>query len=236
MSLSLPRTVKLRVPPMRGTDVDAHGRALHRYLRDGQILRYERQPAIVRRTFGVGKRTLAKKAAIQAGLPAYGIVGPRLYAALRDAGAYDAYADALIAAANESLAPKPPPPPPGPRSLHPSLWPLWRLARELGLSDLGTYNPTSRLPSGAPSDHAVYPALAFDSGFTPASGYQHPQGRRLFDAAAARPDIVEYAIVGDRIWTRQGGLGPYGYGGHEGHVHVSGRRSRVARLLARVAL
>ena len=89
MLVRLPRTLKVRPKLMRGGDVDGISRAMHRYLEDGQLAAYEKQRRVVRETFGVGKRTLAKKAAKKAGLPQYGVVGPALYAALRDAGAFD---------------------------------------------------------------------------------------------------------------------------------------------------
>ena len=96
MSVALPRTVKIKVPLMRGGDIDAHGRAMHRLLKDGQLGAYSKQPTAMRETFGVGKRTLAKKCAAKLGLPQYGVVGPGLYAAMRDAGAYDSVCDALL--------------------------------------------------------------------------------------------------------------------------------------------
>lgn len=107
-------------------------------------------------------------------------------------------------------------------SLTRSLWGLYSEARNMGLSDLGTYNPASRLPSGRPSDHAVYPARAFDAGFSPATGYAHPTARRFFDIAR-NDSNVEYVILGNRIWSRARGLHSYTGGGHESHVHVSGR-------------
>lgn len=88
----LTRTLKLGCV---GDDVDGWARAAHRYLKDG-LLDYELQRPIVRRTFGIGKRTLAKKCARKAGLPQYGIVGETLEEAMRAAGAFDATADARI--------------------------------------------------------------------------------------------------------------------------------------------
>ncbi len=108
-------------------------------------------------------------------------------------------------------------------SLHPSLWEAYSLGRRMGLSDLGTYNPNSRLPSGTPSDHAVYPAMAFDLGFSPATGYEHPVARSFFEAMIGRSEC-EYDICGTKIWSRSRGLHGYSYGGHESHVHVSGNR------------
>jgi hypothetical protein len=122
--------------------------------------------------------------------------------------------------------PKPPPliePNQGFRSLHSSLWEAFSLGRRMGLSDLGTYNPSSTLPSGAKSDHAVWPAYAFDLGVDPDNGFQNPTGRAFFEAMVGRPE-VEYVILGNRIWSRSLGLHAYGAGGHDNHVHVSGIR------------
>lgn len=127
-------------------------------------------------------------------------------------------------------APKPKPEPPvivapiqGLASLHVSLHPIFSIGRNMGLSDLGTFNPSSRLPSGAPSDHAVWPAMAFDLGVEPDTGYANPVGRAYFWIAAGRPE-VEYVILGDRIWSRARGLHAYYGGSHANHVHVSGNR------------
>ena len=108
-------------------------------------------------------------------------------------------------------------------SLTPSLREDFSLGRHMGLTDLGTYNPSSRLPSGAPSDHAVWPAFAFDLGFSPQTGYANPLARTFFDAMIGRPE-VEYVILGEKIWSRSQGLHSYTSGGHEGHVHTSGNR------------
>lgn len=121
----------------------------------------------------------------------------------------------------------PPPQPPliepvqGFFSLHFSLWEAYSLGRRMNLSDLGTYNPDSNLPSGAPSDHAFHPSWAFDLGIEPDTGYQNPIGRSYFEAMMGRPE-VEYVILGNRIWSRAQGLHSYFGGGHDNHVHVSG--------------
>lgn len=208
-----------------GADVEAVARMLHRYLNTGQLPQFHAQAPNVKRTFGVGKRTLAKKAAKHAGLPAYGVVGPALFAAMLKAGLLDAKEQSLFAEYQESKRPKLVEPVQGFGSLHKSLWPLYSVGRSLGLTDLGTYNPASKLPkSGKPSDHAVRPAYAFDLGFAPATGYQHPVGRRFFDLARDDP-AVKYVILGDKIWSPDDGLRDYTSGGHESHVHTSGRRS-----------
>lgn len=93
----LTRTLKMLPTPAVGADVEAWARGAHRYLADEQLDAFERQKPILRRTFGDGKRTLAKQCAAKAGLPQYGVVGPVLDAAMRAAGAYDARSDALFA-------------------------------------------------------------------------------------------------------------------------------------------
>ena len=210
-----------------GADVEAWARGAHRYLQDGQLAAFSEQQPIVKRTFGLGKRTLAKKCAAKAGLPQYGVVGPALDAAMRAAGAYDLVSDALFAQYATSLEPpKPPPliePNQGFGSLHHSLWGLYSEGRRLGLTDLGTHNAASRLPSGSPSDHAVWPAMAFDLGISPDTGYDHPVGRRFFDLCCGRPE-VEYVILGTKIWSRAQGLHVYTAGNHSNHLHISGNR------------
>lgn len=127
--------------------------------------------------------------------------------------------------------PKPEPLPPieprqGWGSLHKSLWSIFSLGRNMDLSDLGTYNPSSTLPSGGPSDHAVWPAMAFDLGVEPDTGYANSVGRAYFHICMTRPE-VEYVILGDRIWSRpraDEGVRHYSGGGHANHVHVSGHR------------
>lgn len=124
--------------------------------------------------------------------------------------------------------PKPPPVPvvlvepvQGFGSLHKELWTDYSAGRRMGLTDVGTYNPASRLPSGTPSDHAVYPAWAFDLGFSPATGFDQPVAHAFFQSMVGRPEI-HYVILGDRIWSREKGLHGYTGGGHESHVHTSG--------------
>lgn len=94
--IPLPRTCKFKTPPMIGFDVEAHGLAMHTYLKDGQLLAYSKQPQLMRKTYGIGKRTLAKKCAHKAHLPEYGMVGPLLYEKMRNAGAYGPAADRLL--------------------------------------------------------------------------------------------------------------------------------------------
>ncbi|MBA2707005.1 MAG: hypothetical protein H0U59_04275 [Gemmatimonadaceae bacterium] len=126
--------------------------------------------------------------------------------------------------------PSPPEPPlvephQGFASLDESLWKAYSLGRRMGLSDLGTYNPASTLPSGAPSDHSVGPpAFAFDLGIEPDTGFQNPVGRAFFEAMVGS---CGYVILGDRIWSQaraSEGVRTYTGGGHLNHVHCSGNR------------
>lgn len=223
---SLPRTVKLAVPPMRGSDVDGHGRAMHRYLVDGQLAAYEKQPDWVRRTFGVGKRALAKKCAAHAGLPQHGVLGPKLYAALRDAGAYDEVAAQRVQAYADSLAPKLVEPNQGWGSLHESLWEAYSIGRDRNFTDLGTY-------VDKPGDHGVGPpCYAFDLGRPDrflSKGWDYLLARRLalYYVANFERLSVEYVILGQRIWSRDK---PYwhplttGDTSHAYHLHISGHR------------
>lgn len=103
-------------------------------------------------------------------------------------------------------------------SLRSDGWALYGLGRRLGLSDLGTYNPSSTLPGGGKSDHAYNPARAFDLGLTKAG--TRARARWYFEHCRARPE-VEYVIFERRIWSRARGLHEYTAGGHETHVHVS---------------
>jgi peptidoglycan hydrolase-like protein with peptidoglycan-binding domain len=142
----------------------------------------------------------------------------------------DAYARLMYRA---FVVPKPKPIPPplvepnqGWASLHSSLYAAFSIGRSLGFSDLGTYNPNSKLPSGAPSDHALHPARAFDLGIDPDVGYAHDAARAYFHSMIGRAEIG-YVILGDRIWSRSRaseGVRRYTGGGHANHVHVSGNR------------
>ena len=117
-----------------------------------------------------------------------------------------------------------------PASLDSSL----HLAFSIGLArsfiNAGTYNPASRLPSGAKSDHAVYPAMAFDlrrKRWTGLFGYGYWAARRLADLYAENAYAlnIEYVIVGRRIWSRSKGWHTYDSDrSHDWHIHVSGLR------------
>lgn len=112
-------------------------------------------------------------------------------------------------------------------SLERSLWPAYSLGRRLGLADRGTYNPSATLPEGGKSDHAYYPARAFDLGFLPPVGYLHPIARTFFEAMIGRPE-VNYVILGDVLWSQARGRRRYTAGGHLDHVHVSAVPGAVA--------
>lgn len=163
--------------------------------------------------YGVFFRPLVKRFQTAHKIPASGVIGPATWKALLP----------HIPAAGKALLPQKPPAPPPVASLHPSLWAAYAEAlRTPGLFSLGTYNPASRLPSGRPSDHAVYPAYAFDIGFDPDTGWANPVARAYAEKTAKRLE-VEYVILGDRIHI-DGGWRTYRGGGHQNHVHVSGRR------------
>lgn len=167
--------------------------------------------------FGVFFRTLVKQFQTTMGIPATGVIGPATWTKLLP----------YIPAAGLALLPQKQPKPVEPllpvASLHPSLWAAYSDALTTkGLFSLGTYNPASRLPSGAPSDHAVYPAYAFDIGFDPDTGWANPVARAYAERTAKRLE-VEYVILGDRIHIN-GAWKTYTGGGHLNHIHVSGRR------------
>jgi hypothetical protein len=115
-------------------------------------------------------------------------------------------------------------------SLHHELWDAYSLGRtEYALGDgpglaSGTYNPASTLPSGAKSDHAFFPAWAFDLDIGPDTGFANVKARGFFEELVRRQAElgIEYVILGDKIWSRAKGLHAYTGGGHENHVHVSG--------------
>ncbi len=206
-----------------GPDVEGVGRA---YCKAGVLLPiavFHNLPSAVKRKFGFRKVTAQKKLEARWGQAKDGVYDKKAHERLLPY--FDNLAKALM------LAWEPPPPPliepkQGWNSLTPALWDAFSLGRRMGLSDLGTYNPASRLPSGAKSDHAYYPARAFDLGFSPQIGWDNLNARAFFNSMVRRPEI-EYAILGNKIasvtqsWT----VRPYTSGGHEGHVHISARDS-----------
>lgn len=207
-----------------GKDVEGVTRAMLRYLDDDKGWKaFAAATPVVKRFWGPGKTTYAKRCSAKAGLPQYGVFGPRLETTLRAAGAFDLKANKLLDDYAERVKPKLVEPNQGFDSLDRSLWQAYSIGRNMGLIDLGTYNPASTLPSGGPSDHSVYPAFAFDLGFYPRTGEHNPAARKYFDMMCGRPEVA-YVILGDKIYSREKGLRPYTAGGHMGHLHVSGDR------------
>lgn len=221
--MKLPRTLKTG---LTGKDVHAHKRAVYRLLGEGRLARLQTKPSAVQERFQKEFATEVGRAQKALKVPVSGIIAQRTHDALWPY--FDARAKALMV---EYLDEQLPPPLIEPRqgfeSLHPSLHELFSIGRSMGLSDLGTYNPGSKLPgSGAPSDHAVYPAFAFDLGIDPDTGYAHPVGRRFFDICR-KDKRCEYVILGNRISNKKiegGKVRPYTSGGHLNHVHCSGWR------------
>lgn len=206
-----------------GKDVEALTRAQFRYLQNWDGLsRFSKQPLLQRRTYDPWDVQRTKQIQKLEGIDQTGTIGPRTYGVLLDS--MDSLALQLMREYAESVAPKLVEPRQGFHSLSPSLWQAFSEGRRRGLSDLGTYNPDSRLPSGRPSDHAVYPAMAFDLGIDPDTGWNNLKGRAYAIWTAGRPE-VEYTILGNRIWRgRYRVWGSYYNGGHLNHVHVSGWR------------
>ena len=174
------------------------------------------QPGNTTPVFGPFFLVLVKRYQTAHSIPASGVIGPTTW---------------------NALVPHPTLPPlvrpnQGFGSLTEDLWRDYTNGRNLGLTDLGTYNPASTLPSGGASDHATSrldgrigePACAFDLGFTPATGQAHPVAHAFFNSMIGRPEVA-YVILGDRIWSVERGLHAYlDSSSHAGHVHVSGHR------------
>jgi len=215
----LPRTLKLAC---YGSDVDGVKRTVYRFIGGSKLSLHVVHPDQVRRMFGPFFRIDVNVARGKLGLAKTGVVDQNMWYLLEKKNAPDAKALALIqyyAVDNPS-----PSIPTGPSSLDRSLWPLFKMAQEREFTNSGIYNPDSRLPSGRPSDHALWPALAFDAGFTPQVGMANQKAKDFFDLVSGRPE-VEYVICGGKIWSRSQGLHNYieSYS-HAGHIHVSGRR------------
>ena len=201
-----PKTLPVLKPGSRGPAVKAAKMGVHAW---------NAKAGNTTALYGPFFRPLVKAFQAAHKLTADGVIGPSTWKALFPH---------LNAEARKLLEPKPVPPPPV-ASLHPSLWAAYHDALTTpGLFSLGTYNPDSRLPSGKRSDHAVWPAMAFDIGFDPDTGWAHPKARAYAEKTIKRAE-VEYVILGNRINTKdERGWRPYTSGGHLNHVHVSGRR------------
>jgi hypothetical protein len=207
-----------------GSDCEGVGRALIREGSAGVTLSaFNDQTTERRRTWNAQKRDWLKKYERALGDPfsVDGIYGRGVHEELKP------HFDAMAAKLMADWRPPPPPliePVQGFNSLHESLWQVYSTGRSMHLFDLGTWNPRSRLPSGAPSDHAVHPAFAFDLGLDPDIGWEHDTARAFFYICLKTP-AVEYVILGNRIgYRRTGTVGLYGSGDHYNHVHVSGNR------------
>lgn len=209
---------------MRGKDVEAHKRAVAKYLHTGGLTNFMNKPVAIRRYYGPFFTRNVKLVQKSELLPKTGIIDKRLHDILWNEGYFDAYAKRLNSEAQAEFTPVPilVEPTQGWDSLDRSLWALYSSGRRRGFSDQGTYNPNSTLPSGRPSDHAVYPAKAFDLGFTPATGYSNLAARVYFNDCTKDP-TVKYVILGNKIWSEARGLHAYTGGGHDSHVHVSGK-------------
>lgn len=223
-----------------GTLVNAAKRAVYRTLGSPSKWKgFAAQTVEQRRTFGHAFRddlTLAQRA--RSAGRTEGVFDEPTLRALEQAG-FDAEARRLWLA----WRPAPPPVPPlvepyqGFGSLVDDLWRPFTIGRGMGLKDgpgtaSGTYNPASRLPSGAASDHATsrldgrvgMPACAFDLDIGLHVGYQNPLARAFFQKMCGRAG-VHYVILGDRIWSTEKGFHAYGdSASHSNHVHTSGFR------------
>ena len=101
-------------------------------------------------------------------------------------------------------------------------WALYTFGRRLGARDSGTHNAASTLPGGGKSDHAYWPARAFDLSLT--DTFTRARARWYYKQCKGREE-VEYVIFERLIWSRENGEKPYTAGGHDTHVHVSLRHS-----------
>jgi hypothetical protein len=174
-------------------------------------------PPVVSRFFGPFFLTKVKRFQKDNGVSQSGVIGPITWGKLEpylDSRAKDLLTPSVV----KLVEPKQ-----GFSSLDKSLWQAYSIGRNMGLTDLGTYNPASTLPGGGPSDHSVFPAFAFDLGFSPQTGYGNFTARKFFLAMVGRKE-VEYVILGNKIWSKSRGLHDYTAGNHDNHVHVSGVR------------
>lgn len=214
-----------------GTDVEAVGRALCRAGAGPKLAVYNALPTRVRRRWGWRKRRWLRAFKRTHNLADDAVYGKGAHAALEPF--FDPWARELVRRYTPPI--KLVEPRQGWGSLDRSLWELYAIAvGKYGMTDLGTYNPASRLPSGGISDHAKGPpALAFDVGIDPDIGMADPEGRAFFNLCSS-DRRVEYVILGDRIGSFKFGSKPYGSGGHLNHAHVSARHSRIARAAFRL--
>jgi len=218
-----------------GYDVWGAKRAVYRALHDGKKWNgFLAQQTISKKTFGAffARDLQLLDAEISVHDQPRGIVDLLMLRALETGGSFDAIARGLWLHQYASPRPKLVEPRQGFGSLVSDLWADYSLGRSMGLSDLGTWNPSSILPSShQPSDHATSrldgkicePACAFDLGISPQNGYDNPVGRKFFDLMTTRKE-VHYVILGTKIHSKEQGLHEYTAGGHQNHVHTSAYR------------
>lgn len=221
----LTRTLRLG---KSGKDVSGVKRTVYNTLDkvDGgrRLNAFNKKPTAVRRTFGPLFRGDLNKVKRIMQQSTNGQLTPGEWLLWEKKGLPDALTHALLNQYIDEI-PKPKPKPVEPRqgydSLEQSLHEAFSIGRRMGLSDLGTYNPNSKLPSGRPSDHAHYPSKAFDLGFDPSDTVSDARSDSFFHLMMHRPE-VKYVIRKNQIWSVDRGLHTYTSGGHENHVHVSG--------------
>lgn len=223
--VKLPRPLKLGCV---GDDVYAAKRMIARYLGDGPV-----KDTRAAHTFGPFFRARVNKVRRDENMKPTGVFDRALFFTMVDFELVDAYSEWLL----ERYARQHQPPSAlklvrpwqGWESLHRSLWEPYAIGiTRYGLRDApglasGTFNPSSRLPSGRPSEHAMFPARAFDLDIGRDTGWRNEPARRFFMEMTKHP-AVAYVILGDKIFSKDRaheGIRPYTGGGHLNHVHVS---------------
>lgn len=205
-----------------GFDVWGAKRAVYIFLKnEAKWQNFLKKTPLGKRTFGTIFRADLIKAQRLLTAGVEGVFDKPTLRALESVDAFDHTARALWNLQYVPIEPKLVEPIQGFHSLDKSLWELYSIGRDMDLSDEGTYNAASKLPSGAPSDHAFWPAFAFDLGIHASDGYANPTGRKYFDLAIKRTE-VHYVILGTTIWSKEKGLHGYTDGGHTSHCHTSG--------------
>jgi hypothetical protein len=216
----------LREGSSPGKDIYASKRIVFKYLGDEYSWKkLTSNLPFIRNKFISSFTKSVNKARIKSSLPQNGIMNNTLLEKMRAAGAVDSYSDKLLQDYAKEQLTKIVEPYQGFSSLHKSLWEVYSIGRNMGLKDgpglaSGTYNPGSRLPSGKKSDHAHLPSYAFDLDIVQYTGWNNLNARAYFNKIINRPEI-NYAILGNKIWSKSNGLNSYNYGGHENHIHIS---------------
>lgn len=209
MSVPLPRKLK---SGDTGTDVEGVGRAFCKAGVFMPIKVFNAMPKFMRRKYGFRKVAACKKWQKQHKQNTDGVYDMVAHRPLEPY--FDAKARALMHTKPVLVEPIQ-----GFESLRDSLWEDFSIGRRMGLSDLGTHNPRSTA-GGQPSDHASWPANAFDLGFSEIAGFATASS--FFNQMMNRPEL-EYVIFASKIWSQNNGLRTWTGGGHSTHVHVSGR-------------